>query len=67
MRHLRSVVALCSSMLVLVGCGQSGALHLPKDSNQDKRAHYLIYPNQDPEAQRNAQQQSQSKAAEAAQ
>lgn len=45
MRH----VICCISVLVLgsslVGCGQSGALQLPSDSNYDKRAKYLLYPN----------------------
>ena len=44
MRH----VICCISVLVLgsslVGCGQSGALQLPSDSNYDKRAKYLLYP-----------------------
>lgn len=45
MRH----VICCISVLVLgsslVGCGQSGALQLPSDSNYDKRSKYLLYPN----------------------
>ena len=45
---MRRVIC-CISVLVLgsslIGCGQSGALQLPSDSNYDKRAKYLLYPN----------------------
>ena len=27
----------------MLGCGQTGALHLPSDPNYDKRAKYLLY------------------------
>jgi predicted small lipoprotein YifL len=29
----------------LTACGQTGALVLPNDQNQDKRSRYLLYPN----------------------
>ena len=57
MRH----VICCISVLVLgsslVGCGQSGALQLPSDSNYDKRSKYLLYPNVAP-AHKNEQVQT---------
>lgn len=45
MRHLRKVFALSTAVLILAGCGQSGALYLPQDASQNKRAHYLLYSN----------------------
>ena len=44
---MRTVICCMSVLLttvVLVGCGQSGALQLPNDPNYDKRAKYLLYP-----------------------
>ena len=43
---MRTVICCMSVLLttvVLVGCGQSGALQLPNDPNYDKRAKYLLY------------------------
>ncbi len=48
MRLLICCITMCTTGLVLVGCGQSGALHLPNDPHYDKRAKYLLYPNVDP-------------------
>lgn len=47
---MRLVICYISLLLTgfsLVGCGQSGTLHLPNDPNYDKRAQYLLYPNVD--------------------
>lgn len=40
-------ISLLVAGLVLVGCGQSGTLHMPNDPNYDKRAKYLLYKNAD--------------------
>ena len=62
MRHLRNVFALSISMLILSGCGQSGALYLPQDANQNKRAHYLLYSNDQEQAKAQTQTQTQEQA-----
>ena len=56
MRLLICCITMCATGLTLVGCGQSGALHLPNDPNYDKRAKYLLYPNVDPKSQPAPQQ-----------
>ena len=38
-------ISLLATSVTLVGCGQSGALHMPNDPNYDKRAKYLLYKN----------------------
>lgn len=64
MRHLRNVFALSISMLILSGCGQSGALYLPQDANQNKRAHYLLYSSDQEQAKAQTQTQEQAKASQ---
>ena len=44
MRFAICSISLLSSILLLA-CGQSGALQLPSDPNYDKRAKYLLYRN----------------------
>lgn len=34
-----------SAAVLLVGCGQTGALVLPSDPEADQRVHYLLYKN----------------------
>ncbi|AOA59022.1 LPS translocon maturation chaperone LptM [Acinetobacter larvae] len=41
-------VVISAMLLQLAACGQTGALVLPNDQNQDKRSHYLLYPNTAP-------------------
>lgn len=46
--QMRSVIYCISAIIlstVFIGCGQSGVLHMPNDSNHDKRAKYLLYKN----------------------
>ncbi len=46
--QMRSVICYISVLVIsfaLVGCGQSGTLHMPNDPNYDKRAKYLLYKN----------------------
>ena len=43
MRQVICYISLITVGFALVGCGQSGALHLPNDPNYDKRAKYLLY------------------------
>ncbi|ANF82209.1 hypothetical protein A3K93_08365 [Acinetobacter sp. NCu2D-2] len=38
-------ISLFATGMTLIGCGQSGALHMPNDPNYDKRAKYLLYKN----------------------
>lgn len=38
-------ISLFATSVMLVGCGQSGALHMPNDPDYDKRAKYLLYKN----------------------
>lgn len=45
MRLVLCAMSLLASSLLLVGCGQSGALQLASDPNLDKRAHYLLQSN----------------------
>jgi predicted small lipoprotein YifL len=59
MRSTICYISLIVSSLVMMGCGQSGALHLPNDPNYDKRAKYLLYKNAEPVAQQqNAEQKN---------
>lgn len=44
MNYKLAAMMVCS--LILTACGQSGALHLPKDASSDKRAKYLVYKEQ---------------------
>lgn len=39
-------IALLSLSVFLTACGQTGSLQLANDVNVDKRAKYLIYPDQ---------------------
>lgn len=39
-------IALLSLSVFLTACGQTGSLQLANDQNYDKRAKYLIYPDQ---------------------
>ncbi|ENX33439.1 hypothetical protein F889_02099 [Acinetobacter colistiniresistens] len=39
-------ISVLLSSVILTACGQSGALQLPSDQNQDKRAKYLLYKNE---------------------
>jgi predicted small lipoprotein YifL len=57
MRLVICYISLLVTGFSLVGCGQSGTLHLPNDPNYDKRAQYLLYPNVD------SKQQSEQKLA----
>lgn len=43
-------ISVLLSSVILTACGQSGALQLPSDQNQDKRAKYLLYKNEAPQA-----------------
>ena len=43
MRLVICGISLVATSLVMVGCGQSGALQLPSQVNHDKRAKYLLY------------------------
>ncbi len=49
MRQVICYISILATGLVLAGCGQSGALHLPNDPNYDKRAKYLLYKNTETE------------------
>ena len=60
MRLVICCITICATGLVLVGCGQSGALQLPNDPNYDKRAKYLLYPNVDSKTQPAQQQPAAS-------
>lgn len=51
MRQFICCMSLCVLSSAFVGCGQSGALHLPGDANTDKRAKYLLYSDQNTEKQ----------------
>lgn len=44
--------------IMLAGCGQTGALHLPNDPNYDKRSQYLIYKDKDRKDVQNQTEQS---------
>lgn len=64
MRSLFSATSVVAVCLMMLGCGQSGALQLPADQNHDKRARYLLYPNapkqsQQPTAQSSSRVQAQ--------
>jgi len=50
MRQVICYISILATGLVLAGCGQSGALHLPNDPNYDKRAKYLLYKNTEAES-----------------
>ena len=50
MRQVICYIGILATGLVLAGCGQSGALHLPNDPNYDKRAKYLLYKNTENES-----------------
>ncbi|MFV5502622.1 LPS translocon maturation chaperone LptM [Acinetobacter sp. 226] len=50
MRQVICYISILATGLVLAGCGQSGALHLPNDPNYDKRAKYLLYKNTENES-----------------
>lgn len=57
------IVICCMSIwatTVLVGCGQTGALQLPRDPNYDKRAQYLLYKNNQAETQAQNQVRNQT-------
>lgn len=43
-------IGLVLSSVVLVGCGQSGELHLANNPDYDKRAKYLLYSKEDNKA-----------------
>ncbi|WP_151794489.1 LPS translocon maturation chaperone LptM [Acinetobacter soli] len=43
MRRFICYTSLLTMSLAMLGCGQTGALHLPSDPNYDKRAKYLLY------------------------
>lgn len=55
------LVICCMGLLVtsslLVACGQTGALQLPNDPNYDKRAKYLLYPDAQPQKQKEQKQE----------
>lgn len=46
MRPVICSISVLLSCVVLIACGQSGALQLPSDPNHDKRAKYLLYKNE---------------------
>ena len=46
MRLVICYISIVSSTLMMSGCGQSGALQLASDPHYDKRAKYLLYPDQ---------------------
>lgn len=46
MRSVICCISILATTLMMSGCGQSGALQLTSDPNYDKRAKYLIYPDQ---------------------
>ncbi|MDV2453877.1 MULTISPECIES: LPS translocon maturation chaperone LptM [Acinetobacter] len=50
MRTVICCVSVVFTTVLLVGCGQSGALQLPNDPNYDKRAKYLLYPDHAPQS-----------------
>jgi len=50
MRQVICYISILATGLVVAGCGQSGALHLPNDPNYDKRAKYLLYKNSEAES-----------------
>ena len=54
MRYIFSVTSVMAISLMMLGCGQSGALQLPADQNQDKRARYLLYSNAPKQSQQPA-------------
>ena len=58
MRSLFSATSVVAVCLLMLGCGQSGALQLPADQNHDKRARYLLYPNAPKQSQQPAAQSS---------
>lgn len=41
------ILFLSACAVLLSACGQSGALYLPNDPNQDKRAQFLLYSEKD--------------------
>jgi len=57
MRQIICYISLITVGFALVGCGQSGALHLPNDPNYDKRAKYLLYKNTESAPQVSDEQQ----------
>ena len=58
MRLVICYISLLVTGFSLVGCGQSGTLHLPNDPNYDKRAQYLLYPNVDSKQQSSAKEEA---------
>lgn len=58
MRYIFSATSVVAVCLMMLGCGQSGALQLPADQNHDKRARYLLYPNAPKQSQQQASQSS---------
>ena len=61
MRLVICYISLLVTGFSLVGCGQSGTLHLPNDPNYDKRAQYLLYPNVDSKQQSEQKEASEQK------
>ncbi|CAG69417.1 MULTISPECIES: LPS translocon maturation chaperone LptM [Acinetobacter] len=61
MRRVICYVSLFATSLSLLGCGQTGALHLPSDSKHDKGAKYLIYSH--PEAEHTQKDSAKESAA----
>ena len=43
MRFALCCTSVLASSFLLLGCGQSGALHLPSESTSDKPSKYLLY------------------------
>lgn len=58
-QYLR-LVLLCVGSMMMVACGQSGALQLPSDPKLDQRAKYLLYAPEAPSAERSASTPSES-------
>ena len=50
-----SKIALLSCCIFLTACGQTGSLQLANDVNANKRAKYLIYPDQPTQTKKQSQ------------
>lgn len=66
MRHIISAGCVLTAAMLMVGCGQSGALQLPSDQNFDKRARYLLTSNKQEQVQREKQQAGKADTQQAA-
>ena len=66
MRQILCSICLIVAAVLVTACGQSGALHLPSETNADQRASYLLYKNKKTQDQASSQQNSEDQATPAA-